>query len=42
MILRDGYFTSDNFSNLHHLRNCDCLSMVNNTASMKENLGNGS
>jgi hypothetical protein len=37
MILRDGYF-----SNLRHRRNCDSLSMVNDTAFMKEDPGNGS
>lgn len=42
MILRDGYFTSHNFSNLRHLRNFDSVSMVNNTAFMNENPGNGS
>ena len=42
MILRDGYFTTDNFSDMRHLRNFDYLSLVNNTAFMNENPGNGS
>lgn len=42
MTLRDGCFTSDGFSNLLHTRDFGALSMVNSTAFVKENPGNGS